>query len=1303
MKKRSIKKVFTGLMLGSAIIAPMLSLFINKNNMNVVNNTMFNSNSKGASALGISQKVDLNTNFANMYAGEIAHSIVSFDESNKNETWEKLSKFFNGITDDIKTNNTAKKIRTSFNSTIGLVNISFVIYNDANNAIEGQVNGTWTLTKQGVTEITNSYYKVINKTTNDLYAILTSNDNGQIKSILENNILANLPQNPEFTISTDNVIYDNVNQKITIKELTLSNAITDTNVEQKTFGPFVIVGNDNNEGSTDPIKTSKLIPINTYLTDPLFSNANDAQGFVDLLTAHKTEANYIDKIVKKENIPDDATIEIKKVIVSDQSANVIFKVSKYIDSDGVIANKEITINYNVFPLKQSVETVVSKNIVLTAKGSSEYAYQYTTEQLANVINEDINGSQHSIVMNPVSGSIATVSINSINNKTGIIDANVSLSSATNNDGSQQQNKEFTNIYFVAPKMINQPTTLIRNTTPIDDKLTINKLDEAIASDSSNSYDNTYALIEKYFSIVGNKESDSSFEITNIKKNSHISRSSETIETAASYKITTKIKKGFAFDDKYSFYEEKDGFVVYLNININEPTVLKDTIKTNGIAANMTNETLMSITADDFAAGKHNQVLKDWITTNFNNIFDNLSTDSNFTPSIEDSNFSVIKKDDKTITVTMTMNNAVTFEGYGQTEFTFDIIDLLAPINTVLVKDIDFSTTETSLYASVQAASTDWLKKTIFAEITKTNNAVPNENYYGSNAYNTNYFNGLPTNPSLTFDKINVLNINGNDGEGKITCLIQLPAYYSKGIKYVKDGENLDQYENHLVNYQVTVSGFKKINHKFTDLSTTIDANNGQMNESINDKILVNAFDYKEAIKNNILDFLNTNANDNFLPSEIVTIKNYINGNFINDSSWTLSIAASSTRSVTNCNALVTVINHELAKISKDSNWSSGINFTINNANYAISEINTTLTEKMNITLKEFEYSLASTPLISLEDFGLTTNYVPASTYADASYNSYNNNVKVGIVNGNNDTGKAQLKITFPDGIYTDNLTLTPNYEYIFDFQFKPAIPDVDYLNTSIDATKTNADSGKHLSDYTANQLLQYFNDATNKNAINKWIENNKNIFYAPSAPKEPLHFEQALLSPTQDAITLVISIGDPIFKREKITITNLKTFEATNPTLAQQEIPADLTFDGLDDYDFVGNASKFIRYNQGTTPVDNKEIKIISTKVDYKFSDDVTQKAYVDFTFNGIYLQANDINSYVANYTIKIELIFKSPTLAPGTTLMRFITNDTLAPNNKQIDWLLWVAIAGGSLLLLLLLIALIIYLYKRTRKYKSR
>ena len=55
-------------------------------------------------------------------------------------------------------------------------------------------------------------------------------------------------------------------------------------------------------------------------------------------------------------------------------------------------------------------------------------------------------------------------------------------------------------------------------------------------------------------------------------------------------------------------------------------------------------------------------------------------------------------------------------------------------------------------------------------------------------------------------------------------------------------------------------------------------------------------------------------------------------------------------------------------------------------------------------------------------------------------------------------------------------------------------------------------------------------------------------------------------------------------------------------------------------------------------------MEVITAELKQRVNNKNLNVAFIDFTFNGIYLRDNDINSFVKNYTVKVKVEFSLTT-----------------------------------------------------------
>lgn len=1280
--KRIIMSIGVGLStltIGASTIAGCLIAKNNKFSNPAISNYLSSIDTYNTSSLGITPKeTPTIDSYDKLYASQIYEQfkpIINSIENKQNEAWELLSKFFDNIDEKDKTFK-IKNLRVNAFSSSGSLNIYFGLYNERESLMD-QINGVWTLPTKGTTTLISPFYQDNTKTSDQILNILKGNDQNA-KNLIMKNLIGAIGQNT--TYSWDSIEKKPLTKEIVIKNITIKNAIGEKGIigSKQISGEFYIVGKDYSPAEN---KQTTIVPNNQYISDSLFATVANAQQFKDLLESNKNNNNYISKLITINNAPQDANVSIKTIHVSDNSATIEFSINKYYDEFGNLIENEktITYKYNVFPIQNSKATVVSANNPISLDGL-EYAYEYTVDKLKEIINNDISATDHKIVLNPWPGSTATdIKILEINNKTGMIKTNVTLSAAYNDYGTQDGTgtKQFSDIYFKVPNVIKEPTSIQRNGTPINPDDNINKFDKEIEAANKDS-EKLKNIVSKYIEIVGytsDAPKKTDYKVNSINKVSTYT-TSQGIEKAALYEVDASLLNYVKNDDLFSYVDsdEEEHFKVYINVFMNKPTQLIPSVASDGIDANTGNDSLMKITAADFAARKHDDTLKSWIATNFNAIFENYSFTVNKPGDVlnDISIKNVVESSNTSIQITVGLKNTLTFEGVvkDDKDFTFTIKNLIKPINTLLKKEIQFNTNESTIYASEKIKDGGEIKKIVTTEILKSSSED-----LEANLINTEYFENIPSNSLDTTSKFieivpNSLVANNNTGE--ISLSIKLPAFYTKGILYELGH---DGYDSNVIEYPVIISGFKKISPSFEQMDKTIDANGSQINESVNNKQLISAYDYKTPIKNNINAYLNKDAINHYAPETIQKMKDYMNSGFDIDTKWELKVSKANSKLLQDIQATVIVKNNKFAELSDDSTWSHGITFTISNAKYAVTDISNSITSDLSMTYNEFQIKLAQGE-IALSMFGFNMNYAPKINYDDNdNYNQYASTLKIGVVQGDNITGKAQLKIVIPEIYDSQSLNIIKNYDYVFNFNFKPLVPpqDIDYLKDSIDANNlTIPNLSDKLSSMNVIDATNFFNNPENEKTINDWLSN-KTIadqIYQPSIKfREPIKFVNANAN-SDGTMTIVVSIGDPAIKNEAIKITNLTPFKTTDPRIATTSIPSGLTIDNVKSYDFKTNASKFITFNAGKTP-NGQIIAIEKVEVEQIYNnnnEDGKQIAYVNFTFNGIYTEDNNINSFKANYTIKVKLTFADPSTLPANqTKMEIV--DKIDNNSKKQIW----------------------------------
>ena len=293
----------------------------------------------------------------------------------------------------------------------------------------------------------------------------------------------------------------------------------------------------------------------------------------------------------------------------------------------------------------------------------------------------------------------------------------------------------------------------------------------------------------------------------------------------------------------------------------------------------------------------------------------------------------------------------------------------------------------------------------------------------------------------------------------------------------------------------------------------------------------------------------------------------------------------------------------------------GLQFLIQNTQWVSTNVSIENNSMMNKTLSEY---LEDNSILNLDYLNLSIENSPIGQTHQLLY-----------VDGCVETGKAIFKIIFSN-FYTNNYMLVENYEYAFEFSFRPEIQveAIDYLVPTI-----SIENLVGLDNMNSISLNSWLNDKDNLETINTILNNSKNNLLNENRDVT-LSFVSSSFSTDPSNIEIVISINDKV--NETVTITNLisNNVIATNPNV-KPTLPTDLSIENIKNgsYNCLEHVNDILEFNQSISPSGNL-ISVIEANVEETNDPDVV---FVNYLFSGVYLETDNENSYVENFVVKVK------------------------------------------------------------------
>ncbi len=306
-------------------------------------------------------------------------------------------------------------------------------------------------------------------------------------------------------------------------------------------------------------------------------------------------------------------------------------------------------------------------------------------------------------------------------------------------------------------------------------------------------------------------------------------------------------------------------------------------------------------------------------------------------------------------------------------------------------------------------------------------------------------------------------------------------------------------------------------------------------------------------------------------------------------------------------------------LTKDSNLITGINFNFTNLNYVTTNININNTTS-DIIIEEYKQSNG----LTITDIGLTLSNALENLYKNGQLDE--SKIKLNLIDSNDITGEAMFKITF-SSFYTTT-GYVKNYDYTFDFQFKPSTEQKNYLLESISANSSLIPNNFN----NAFALNTYLNDSNNINEINNYIESHKSTLIKNEEYSwVKIDFINSSFDQNNfNILWLSFKINDSFIETAKLN--DLTQITISKTILAISKNSQKIDFSDIVNNNFNSNDILSIT-STVKTPI-NEEIKVIEKTIEKTNNQNIV---FINFILNGVYLEDN-INSFTKNYVVKVKV-----------------------------------------------------------------